>query len=193
MSMFGFVESLGFLYNFDWFFLFKADSAMQIFFSLSPCWGGIITLAKGNNLKHNFIKDALYISVGNCLTSVYAGFVIFSIIGFMAHQMSKEVNEVVAEGAGLAFIVYPEAMTRLPIPRFWAILFFIMLCTLGFGTQFTLIESVVNTASEKFYPNSNRWQRRRVLICTCSLFCCCGLLLCTSVSSFFVVNSLITN
>ena len=29
---------------------------MQIFFSLSPCWGGIITLAKGNSLRHNFIK-----------------------------------------------------------------------------------------------------------------------------------------
>uniref|UniRef100_A0A8W8N846 Uncharacterized protein n=1 Tax=Magallana gigas TaxID=29159 RepID=A0A8W8N846_MAGGI len=95
-------------------------------------------------LKPDFNKlleprvTAVIVCVINCGTSVFAGFVIFSILGFMANEKNVPVSEVADGGPGLAFIVYPEALTRMPIAPLWSILFFIMMATLGFGSEFSI-------------------------------------------------------
>ena len=43
-------------------------------------------------------RDAIIVSVMDCLTSIFAGLVIFSIIGYMAAELGKDVSEVAAEG-----------------------------------------------------------------------------------------------
>ncbi|XP_013397286.1 sodium-dependent proline transporter [Lingula anatina] len=126
------------------------DAAVQIFFALSPAWGGLITLSSYNKFSNNCFKDALIVSISNVLTSLFAGFVIFSIIGFLAHELSQPVDKVVDEGAGLAFIVYPEVVTRLPISPFWSFLFFFMMLTLGLDSQFALLETVTTAFLDRF-------------------------------------------
>ena len=50
-----------------------------------------------------------------------------------------------AEGTGLAFIVFAQAIVELPGGQFWAICFFLMLISLGLGSQFGTMEGVITT------------------------------------------------
>lgn len=112
-----------------------ADAATQIFYSVGAAWGAILTMASYNKFSNNVYRDSLLIPLINCGTSIFAGLVVFSIIGFMAYETGKPIDKVVDEGPGLAFIVYPEAVSRLPLSPVWAILFFIMLFTIGLDSQ----------------------------------------------------------
>jgi len=155
-----------------------ADACIQIFFSLGVTWGGMITLASYNQFNNNVFRDALLVGMGNCITSFFAGFVIFGIIGYMAHELGVKVEDVAAQGAGLAFIAYPEAVSRMPISPLWSILFFLMLLSLGFGTQFSTTETVVTVLQDQF-PALRGKNRKWLTLCVCSFMYLCGLFMIT--------------
>lgn len=80
-------------------------------------------------------RDSLLIAFINSSTSFLAGFVIFAYLGFMATQQGTEVSAVVSSGPGLAFIVYPKAVSLMGSwAPFWSFLFFLMILLLGMGS-----------------------------------------------------------
>lgn len=48
-----------------------------------------------------------------------------------------------AEGPGLAFIMYSEAIMNMPLPQFWSVLYFFMLLLLGVGSMLGNITAII--------------------------------------------------
>ncbi|XP_059093332.1 sodium-dependent proline transporter-like isoform X2 [Tigriopus californicus] len=135
-------------------------AAIQIFFSLGVGSGGLITMASYNNFDKNIFRDTLIISLCNCATSIFAGFAIFSVLGFLATELGVAVKDVVKSGTGLAFVAYPDLVTRLPAAPVWAVLFFAMLFTLGLDSQFTFVETLA-TGILDLKPS---WRKRKWIV-----------------------------
>ncbi|KAL5012506.1 hypothetical protein ScPMuIL_011057 [Solemya velum] len=142
------------------------DAALQIFYSVGMAWGGIITMASYNRFNHNIYRDAMIVPIINCSTSIFAGCVIFSVLGFMAHEAGSTVAEVVTEGPGLTFVAYPEAVAKLPISPLWSVLFFLMLFTIGLDSQFGMFETCLSAFMDE-YPQYLRDKRVLVSAVVC--------------------------
>ena len=57
-------------------------AATQVLFSLSPCMGILVSFASFLPKKSPTIKDSLIICLTNSFTSIYAGFVVFAVLGY---------------------------------------------------------------------------------------------------------------
>ncbi|XP_052818585.1 sodium- and chloride-dependent glycine transporter 2-like isoform X1 [Mya arenaria] len=138
-------------------------AAVQVFYSLGPAWGGLITMASYNKFNNNCLKDALICVMADGFTSFFGGFVIFSAIGFIAKEANMDVKDVATSGPGLALVIYPEALTKLPLPQLWAVLFFVMLLSLCIDSQFGVFETLSSGLMDTF----PRLRKHKVLVTAC--------------------------
>ncbi|ROT71585.1 putative sodium-dependent neutral amino acid transporter B(0)AT3, partial [Penaeus vannamei] len=176
------------------------EAGTQIFFSLGLAFGGLIAFGSYNPVNNNCLRDAILVSFTNCITSLLAGVVVFSILGFKAHETHdrcmaernattlallteagdaaeridlqellrrrnitlpvcdiQEELQKSAAGTGLAFIIFTEAINQFPLPPLWAILFFLMLFTLGADSQFGTLEGVISSLIDlKVFPQMRK-------------------------------------
>ncbi|KAG1705086.1 Sodium- and chloride-dependent glycine transporter 2 [Nymphon striatum] len=143
-------------------------AAGQMFFSLSVSMGGLIMYSSYNDFKNNIYRDAMVVSILDTVTSLISGTVIFSVLGAMSHELNIPIDKVVASGPGLAFVTYPEALSRLPVPQLWSVLFFLMLFILGLDSEFALLENVLTSISDD-YPVLRRY---KLYMCICTAVLC---------------------
>ncbi len=128
----------------------------QIFFSLTLGFGVMIAYASYMPRESDITNNAFITCFANCATSFFAGFVVFSVLGFLAFQKGGvDVAGVIDAGPGLVFVTYPTAVSRMgEFGRFWppvvGILFFVMLLSLGIDSLFSLIEGITTGLRDRF-------------------------------------------
>uniref|UniRef100_A0A8C4R2Q3 Transporter n=1 Tax=Eptatretus burgeri TaxID=7764 RepID=A0A8C4R2Q3_EPTBU len=140
------------------------EAGTQIFYSYAVCIAVLPSLGSYNKYNFNCYRYCLILSVMNSGTSFLSGFAIFSVLGFMAQEQGVKIADVAESGPGLAFIAYPKAVTMMPLPSLWAVLFFVMLLLLGLNSQFIDVEGQVTSLVDLNPRGLSKGYRRQVFL-----------------------------
>lgn len=162
----------------DWSKLAHADTwrlaFSQVFFSLSLGFAVMICYASFLHKKSDINNNASIVALGDLATSFVAGLAVFSVIGNMAKLGDLPVENAVADGPGLAFAVYPYALSQLPAgSTIFAAIFFIALLTLGIDSAFSIVEAVQASINDNAKES---WNRKKTLPLICMIGAVLGII-----------------
>jgi len=166
----------------------------QIFFSLSLGFGILIAYASYLPKRSDITNNAFITSFANCATSFFAGFVVFSVIGFLAHQRGEPVETTMTSGFTLVFQTYPTAIAEIQMGNVLIALvsaiFFLMLLALGIDSAFSIVEGMVTGLNDKF-----RATRETICVAMCIVGFAVGLFFCTRPGLYYldIVDHWISN
>ncbi len=123
----------------------------QIFFSLSLASGIMIGYGSYLGKKAEVTNSAIITGLANCGTSFFAGFAVFSMLGYLAQVQGLPVDQVTDAGFGLAFVAYPTAIAQLPaLNALFGVIFFLTLLALGIDSAFALQEAFTTGLTDKW-------------------------------------------
>ena len=78
-----------------------------------------------------FSRDTMIVCWTCCGSSFYGGLVVFSVLGYLSHELALPIEDVVTSGPGLAFVTYPAALAKIPLAPLWSVCFFLILIMVG--------------------------------------------------------------
>jgi NSS family neurotransmitter:Na+ symporter len=123
----------------------------QIVFSLSLGMAIAMTYASYLPEGSKLVDNAIIVAFSNSGFEVFNSIGIFSILGFMTLSSGIPFNELVTEGTGLAFVVFPQVFNTMgPAAYVVGPLFFICILFAGITSVIALLEGVCYSISEKF-------------------------------------------
>ncbi|XP_069676078.1 sodium- and chloride-dependent transporter XTRP3 isoform X2 [Periplaneta americana] len=107
----------------------------------------------------------------------------FTSSGMKVCSLEEQLNQA-AEGTGLAFIVFTQAIVELPGAPFWAVIFFLMLLALGIGSQIGILEGMLCTIFDIDIFKRIRKQYVTGAVCVTCFFV--GLVFCTGAGEYWL-------
>jgi len=185
----GAINGLSYFLTPDWSALLDvnvwAAAYGQIFFSLSVLFGIMIAYSSMLPKETDIPSNALVIAFANSSISFLAGVTVFSTLGYLAHVQGVGISELGYSGVGLAFVTYPAVISQLPggviIQVIFALMFFIMLLTLGIDSAFSIVEGIVVALEDKF-----AWGKKKTVTIVCLAGFVAGLLFATNAGLYWL-------
>lgn len=154
----------------------------QIIFSLSM--GQAIALTYASYLPENskLIDNVLIVVASNSLFEICTAFGVFSILGYMSVTSGTPIVQLITEGTGLIFIVFPMIFNVMgPIGRIIAPLLFLAILFAGVTSALGFLEPMLNTTANKL-----GWSRKKTATILCVVGCAFSLVLTSGISSYLV-------
>ena len=170
----------------DWSMLLNVNiwlaAFAQIIFSLSM--GQAIALTYASYLPENskLIDNVLIVVASNSLFEICTAFGVFSILGYMSQVGGTPLVELITEGTGLVFIVFPMIFNIMGlIGRILAPLFFLAILFAGITSALGFFEPMLNSTSVKL-----DWSRKKTATVLSIIGCVFSIILTTGISSYLV-------
>ena len=142
------------LFHPDWSALTNSDVWLaafgQIVFSLSLGMAIALTYASYLPEGSKLVDNALIVAFSNSGFEVFNSIGMFSVLGFMAMTSGIAFNDLVTEGTGLAFVVFPQAFNVMEAGSILGPLFFLCILFAGITSAIALLEGICYSISEKF-------------------------------------------
>ena len=121
----------------------------QIFFSLSICFGIMVTYSSYLKKDSDLTSTGLVVGFANSSFEVLAGIGVFAALGFMATAAGQEVSEVAKGGIGLAFFAFPTIINEAPMGTVLGVLFFGSLTFAALTSFISVIEVIIASIQDK--------------------------------------------
>ena len=154
----------------------------QILFSLSLGQSVLIAYASYLPKDGDISNNAFMTGLADCGFSFFAGFAVFSALGFLAMQNGVAVADVVQSGPNLAFVTYPTIISMLPFwAPFFGIVFFVMLLMLGIDSAFALVEGFSTPIKD-----ATGWKHVKITAWLCVIGLAIGILFVTKAGYYWL-------
>ena len=128
----------------------------QVFFSLSLGFGILTAYASYLPKRSDIANNAFITSFADAGFAFFAGFAVFSVLGYLAQSQGVPIGNVVKGGPGLAFVIYPTAMSLMPLAPVVSVMFFVTLLTLGIDSAFSIVEGAVAGLRDKWHVTQEK-------------------------------------
>jgi len=129
------------------------DAYSQIFFTLSLGFGIMVAYASYLPRKSDLSRNAFITAIMDSAFALVAGLGVFAVLGFMAKARGLAISDVVSESIGLAFVVYPKALSIMPGGAVFGFIFFLSLVVAGLSSSISIIEAFASAIIDKFALN----------------------------------------
>ena len=154
----------------------------QIIFSLSMGQAIALTYASYLPKASKLTDNVLIVVASNSLFEIFTAFGVFSILGYMSLHSGMQLADLVTEGTGLVFIVFPMIFNIMgPIGRILAPLLFLAILFAGITSALGFFEPMLSSTSDKFNLG-----RRKTATILSIVGCAFSVLLTTGISSYLV-------